>query len=444
MVYSKIFLITIDALRADHTGNKSNQITPALDYIASRSQLFTQAYANGPGTNQSLPSLLTSVRFLNHNGFYLSPKYPTLAEILKDNGYYTIGYSSNPFLSSNFFYDRGFDEFYDFLGEIESPSTFISETKSLTIFQKLFKYLGKTLYKRANSQMKKLLYQIYHRVKGMKIPYVEGETLNKRIKNRLDSLNEEKLFVWIHYMDTHYPYIPPKPFLEDFDNREDAFYYNIRNGNTSLKSVTIEAYQRLYAGEVKYVDHCIGQLYEYFKENNYLDDSLIIITSDHGEAFNEHQVYGHRPYILYNEVLHVPLIINGIGNGVKEQPVQLLDIPPTILDLCKIQIPKHFQGKSIVNQTESNTPRLIFSESANPNLLNLEYDNKNYAISCIFGKWKYITNKITDKEELYDISQDYQETRNLITEKPRLADEFREIIKENYPDKSIRPLKEVI
>ena len=179
MEYNKIFLITIDALRADHIGTKLKQITPILDDIASKSQIFTHAYANGPGTNQSLPSLLTSVRFLNHNGFYLSPKYPTLAEILRENGYYTIGYSSNPFLSSNFNYDRGFDEFYDFLGEIESPSTFISETKSLTIFQKLVKFVGKNLYKKVSSKQKNWLYQIYHRVKGMKTPYVEGEILGE-------------------------------------------------------------------------------------------------------------------------------------------------------------------------------------------------------------------------------------------------------------------------
>ena len=231
MNIKRIFLITIDALRADHVGIiQPNDLTPNIDEIGKKSYSFSNAYSNGPGTNQSLPALLTSVRFLKHDGFYLSEKYPTLAEILGQHGYYTIGFNSNPFLSSKFGYGRGFNEYHDFIEEIKSPSSFVSKVRSHSLRSYVIQLISYLISKLGGMSLRKLILELYYRMTGMKVPYIDAKKMNEHVINSLENIKEEKLFVWIHYMDTHYPYIPPKPFLTNFNTRKEAYYYNIRAG----------------------------------------------------------------------------------------------------------------------------------------------------------------------------------------------------------------------
>ena len=119
----RVFLITIDCLRADHVGCiGGGNLTPNIDRFAKKSTVFTKAFANGPGTNQSFPAILTSTYFLMHGGMRLLPQYTTLAEVLNSHGFKTVSYHSNPFLSSPLGWSRGFDEFYDFVDILKSPS----------------------------------------------------------------------------------------------------------------------------------------------------------------------------------------------------------------------------------------------------------------------------------------------------------------------------------
>ena len=130
-------------------------------------------------------------------------------------------------------------------------------------------------------------------------------------------------------------------------------------------------------------------------------------------------------------MIKIPLIIHGIGYKKIDTTTQLLDIAPTVLDILNIPQLEHFQGKSIKTDKVN---KIIISESAKPDLINLKYDKKQYAISCILDNWKYIINKMTGEEELFNLSNDPHEKNNILEEKPILTNEFKKIIHQIYPE----------
>ena len=138
MSFKHIILITVDCLRADHVGCiGGGSYTPNIDNFAKNALIFTKAFANGPGTNQSFPSILSSTYFLMHGGLRLLPYYETLPEVLSRYGYRTVGFHSNPFLSSKFGWNKGFHEFYDYMDIVKSPSGLVTKWrkgKSLSSF----------------------------------------------------------------------------------------------------------------------------------------------------------------------------------------------------------------------------------------------------------------------------------------------------------------------
>jgi len=429
-----VLLITVDAFRADHVGCiGGGNLTPNIDKIAKESLLFTRAFANGPGTNQSFPALMTSTYFFMNNGFHLSPNYDTLSEIMKKNGYKTAGFHSNPFLSKTFGWNRGFDEFYDFMDLLKAPSAFISRKQGTRIMDKIVRFLAQYLGEKTNDKMKNFLRNVYYQLSGFEIPYLEGETLNKQVFNWIERNSVEKFFLWMHYMDPHHPYIPPTEFCDHFSTRKETFKFNMSVDVENASDEEIDILKDLYKGEVRYTDFCIGGLVEFLKEKELDENSIIIITADHGESLMEHDRFGHKPDILYNEVLHVPLLIHGLDNFlVIDYPVQLLDVPPTILDILGIEKQKTFLGDSLVSLIEKNiTYRPIFSESAKPDLMNLKYDMNKKVISCINDGWKLIINELLDIKELYNIKQDFNEKYNLIINESTPHLELRDAIKKH-------------
>ena len=430
-----IFLITVDALRADHVGCiGGSNLTPNIDRIAKKSLLFTRAFTNGPGTNQSFPALMTSTYFLMNDGFRLSPNFITLAEILRKNGFKTVAFHSNPFLSKTFGWDRGFNAFYDFINELKSPSAFITSKQGAGAMNKLIRFIATQLWGNRNVRRKELLRKVYYKFSGLEIPYMEGKELNKKIFNWIDNNSDAKFFLWMHYMDPHSPYIPPDEFCDGFSNRREAFEFYSSVDFTNISDAEIKKLKGLYKGEVRYTDFCIGEFIEFLEARGLKKNSVIFITSDHGEAFMEHDRFGHKPDILYNEVLHVPLLISGLDIILEiDFPVQLLDIPPTILDVLKIKRPKTFLGDSVISLIKKNKKhRLIFSESAKPDLINLKYDMNKKAISCIKNGWKLIINELLGTKELYNIKYDFNEKINLIINEPNLYLELTETIKKHY------------
>jgi len=418
-----IILITIDCLRADYNSVLSDAIRSFLEEKGY--YMFRLAFANGPGTNQSFPSIFSSTPFLLHGDLRLHSSIKTLAQILRERGYYTVGFHSNPFLSSKLGWGRGFVEFYDFLNKIGGPAAMA--VKARGIKRTTFKLMGKFL-RGSSRRLWTRINKFYYKLKGARLPYIEARELNNYVISWLKRYNQEKpLFLWIHYMDTHTPFAPPYPWLEGFNSREEAILFNYTLDPEKPKDKDVEKLRKLYEGEVKYVATALSELMSFLQDQGLLESALLIATADHGEAFMEHGKLGHVYDALYNEVLHVPLIISGLEeDGVVEKPVQLMDLAPTILEVLRIERPRTFMGLSLypLLHGEESSASPIFSESAMPDLINLRYDTSRFVVSVIYGRWKLIYDLIHSREpkmELYDLQKDFSERINLINDNPDIA-----------------------
>ena len=432
--FKYIFLITVDCMRADHVGYISGRnLTPNIDRLARDSIVFTRAFANGPGTNQSFPAILTSTYFLIHGGLRLNPRCITLAEVLRDNGFKTVAFHSNPFLSRILGWDKGFQEFYDFMDTLKGPSAFITRQQQAGITGKLIRFTASLLGAPRSSKLQSFLKKVYFKLSRLELPYLEGKELNKHVINWIEEHRNEKFFLWMHYMDPHDPYVPPEEYLGDFSGRKEAFDFNLSVDTDNLSEEELSTLKRLYEGEVKYTDACIGEFLDYLDKKGLLEESLIIITGDHGHAFMEHKRFGHAYDILYNEVLHVPLIIYGLSLREKiNSPVQLLDIPPTIVDLLKLKKPRSFMGKSLLDIIKGDQPKIpIFSESAKPDLINLRYKLDKLVVSCIVDMKKLIINQLIGTSELYDLKRDFEERENIIQNDEKTSSELASLIEKH-------------
>ena len=165
----------------------------------------------------------------------------------------------------------------------------------------------------------------------------------------------------------------------------------------------------LYRRSITYVNKNIESLLTTMEDQDLLSDSLIIITSDHGEAFFEHGVLGHPFDALYDENLRVPLIIYSPCKSeatIYSQLVQHRELAPTTLELLGVKSPKIWLG------TRSSFQKAIFAESAYINPLQMTIDRRRYIIAVINERYKLIFNK-EGRVELYDLKLDSKETNNI-------------------------------
>ena len=154
-------------------------------------------------------------------------------------------------------------------------------------------------------------------------------------------------------MDPHRPYVPPIRYSNEFESRKDEFIFDIdmddKYTNYRVNDEELATIKNLYQSEVRYMDECIGDLFDFLEESQLIEDALIIITGDHGEAFMEHNTLTHPYNKMYNENIHVPLLIYGLEKRLIEENVQLLDLAPTILDIIGSKKNDEFLGRSILD-----------------------------------------------------------------------------------------------
>ncbi|MEX0726995.1 MAG: sulfatase-like hydrolase/transferase [Planctomycetaceae bacterium] len=356
-----LLIITLDTTRADHIGcyGYAGAQTPAIDHLAKRGVLFERAMATAPLTLPSHATMFTGLQPPEHglvtNGKGRLPEdLLTLAEILSNEGYRTSAFVAAFVLDSKFGLDQGFETYNDDLS-----GTLRTE-------------------------------DVLHRERP-------GNTVVDAALDWLRANKNERFHCWIHLYDPHLPYTP---HAETFDKQ------------------FVDA---PYDGEIAFVDRQLDRVLEFLKSEKLDDNTLIVVVGDHGEGLDEHLEHGHG-YLLYQSTLQVPLVIAGpqrTRESVRiSQPVSLVDLFPTVLELLGLGVPQSQSGRSLAGiwRGEPIPSRDCFSMTDEPLL-----DNGWAPLrSLTTNDWKYIR---TPQVELYNLQSDPRETTNLAPEQPeRIAE----------------------
>ncbi|WP_167886456.1 MULTISPECIES: sulfatase [unclassified Thermococcus] len=419
----KVLLITIDCFRGDHLhyNGYERKITPTMDKLAKEGSNFFMAFSNGPHTHYSFPSILTSTYPLMFEGPKIGAGRITLAEVMKMLGFKTVGLNSNPFLSEYFGYGKGFDVFNDFLSGEEAKK---KSSIAVNLRKKIPK--GSIIYRFLQFVDK------YMAIKNQKTPYITADELRSRVIDYLERYKDEKLFLWAHFMDAHYPYLPSRETMEELGFKDVNDFKKARLFTKMLNSpekVTPEEAQiliNLYDAQIYTIDQEIKKIFEYLDENGMLDETLIVITADHGEEFGEHGDFTHRvdrdKPTLYNVHIHVPLIFYS-GNWEYDdvdKNVSLIDLAPTIVDLVASQKVKKFMGRSLVPlmSKEESEHRAFYSEHEyqESEIVGNVMKERKKAIAYIEYPYKLIYYEGDNSYQLYNFEEDPEERKNLINE----------------------------
>lgn len=402
-----IILVVVDALRADHLScyGYHKLTSPNIDKFTEDCVLFQSAFSASPSTVGSIPSILTGVYPSFHgtgvdgNVLALSQTIPTLPEVLNENGYTTVGLNTNPYMVSKHGYSRGYTSYFDLL-----PIP-INKKKKLFNKLKLFQFTNP--------------------------PYINSHRVIKQAAKWLRKNRKSKpFFMWVHFMDTHAPYFPRQPYFSQFSN-------NISKENISLfkkqfnqiytklfkdsNLITLEERQLLincYDSEIRYLDQTFRNLLTLLKRYHLFDNTLIILTSDHGEEFWEHGRWGHYTR-MYDVNIHVPLLIKYLpltskGKVVSKQ-VQNIDIFPTVLSILNIKPRDYLSGTSLlplINEGNSAPESVVVSEGGGIQGISVKaYIDRLYSLRT--PKWKYIKNVTQTQKQLYHLEKDPKELNNL-------------------------------
>lgn len=340
---SNILLITTDTLRADHLGSYGypRDTSPNLDALAAEGVRFERPAVQWPKTGPSFASMFTATYpkdndIVRRIGQPLPCRFRMLAEMLSDAGYQTHAVVANAAVSHEFYFDQGFDNYIEAWDH--EPEDGLDPTGAEAVTR--------------------LATGLLQRIEQQDAPF----------------------FLWVHYLDPHFPYTPPGEWADRFQGDEhwgtavagsgpddpgrtipvaDRPTQQMRGiGQDQVLDGRDELafYVARYDAEVAYNDHWIGELLEAARQRDLLADTMTVFTSDHGESLGEHHYYFDHGRFSFQTCLRVPLILHYPGvlePRVDGAPVELVDLAPTILEAAGIELPggAWMQGRSL-------TPRL--------------------------------------------------------------------------------------
>jgi arylsulfatase A-like enzyme len=343
-----IVLITVDSLRRDRLlqfGSKRN-VAPRINELAKSGISFSNAYTTGPGTSPSFRGILTGTYPLSYDGLgKLQKQRPMLSEEFQKNGFNTGGFQSNPFLTRHFNFDRGFDTFEDYQSSLMGPITSIfPRGKIHPKLSALDEYFD------VSTKLKK----IFKLFNDQSRPYTNATQIVDDFNIWLDN-TENPFFGWVHLMDVHHPCYPPIEYRKQFDvsgitSSEMANIYEKMISNPSKLSDDEKAILiKLYDAAIRYVDDEIDRIIDILRSKNIFQETIVIITSDHGELHGEECHWG-KPVVMRDELINVPLIINNSQINTEwfsNRLISLIDLPILIHDMLGIPINDKYEGQNV-------------------------------------------------------------------------------------------------
>ncbi len=374
-VRPNVLLVTLDSVRADRVGTAGGRArTPSLDRLATEGTRFANAYAQLPQTTPSHAALFTGqypssngVRIAHHDA--LADGAVTLAGSLARAGYRTAGFYSWAGPPNGF--DQGFQT-YRLVGELDAADGRADATTDAALAW-------------------------------------------------LDAASGDRaapFFLWVHYRDPHYPYEPPAPY--------DALYAPKCDGcvDGSLRTLNrlhegwrpspaeLDRILAAYDGEITFTDSQVGRLLGRLDALGLAENTVVVVTADHGEAFGEHGEWFHG-LTAYQPTVHVPLIARWPGvlpaGALVDPAAQVIDIMPTILDLAGVESPPSVEGRTL-------RPRSGLSP-AGDRVAITETSDWHY-VAVTDGQWKLIRDNASGGDALYHLATDAGETRNRLTTDP--------------------------
>lgn len=410
-----IIWISIDSIRLDRTslGGHHRNTTPRLSEIADMKGVdcFSNCIAHGFSTRTSTASMFTARQPGNHGvstlgNTRLDSSIPTIAELLSNNGYHTSAVSTNAHISNGTGLDRGFGD-----------STWISPQNLRDIGLKTLVKFGLNIRRHSIG--------LDFEPAAHSSEYMVNDLLKEKIRKLVDC---EPFFLFAHYNGPHTPYYPPLPwiseFLDEFDvTKKEAKYltkqahYFKQPDKESDFSIKIGAWDEkkqsvlraLYDAEVKYTDYMVGKMFDYISEVE-MGDTIIIITSDHGELLGEKNVFIHGRYPL-EALINVPLLISGIKDLPKDDTlIQHADVTYILSKLTGVSFPQ-CDGIDLRDQRREHAVTQAF----NPSIISVRSDDYKYVDGVDEELlYKLPNEKVDVKESNMDVFTELQNVGNEI------------------------------
>ena len=413
-----VVLIVLDTARADRFSYLGSQraTTPYIDTVASAAAVYEKAYATTFWTLPTHASIFTglypSQAGATSETLHLPDSNVTITEMLRQSGYATAAFSCNVWVSKERGFAKGFDEFAE-------------------------------MWRQANQT-----------VKAGGPDMTELITTDKITSWLTTTGKKEPFFLFVNLNSAHLPYEPPKPFLDrflrhDYDKRNIARISRIHGiwahltGKIKLTKNDLDIMNALYDAEIAVADYCVEQIIETLKKLDALDNTLVIITSDHGENLGEHGMIDHL-FSMYDTIIHIPLIIRyparfpaGMRN---DDLISQIDIAPTILDVCNIQNRSNLllPDRMSLASKDREIRKYVFAENDRP-ISGIELVKRmdpHFDVSGIDCRMRMLRTRrdkmiwsIGVNEELYNMDSDPDELVNIADNDPARSNKLQNILK---------------
>ena len=439
-----ILLISIDSLRADHLSvyGYRKETSLHLSELAFDGMVYENAITAANWTGASIASILTGLYPTCHGysnkRYYLDDGQESIASILQQNGFTTACFSNNMYISSRSGLDAGFDHFF-YRGVREQKSDTSAEpSRKSRLLQKAKDRIGMPQKNLIKNLVDVFFYEkSLHRDDGA---YATEVAMTRWLQ---EQDRHKPFFAYVHYQEPHSVYFPPYPYRRRFfslgwleEGRYLEFdHINYFAGKTHFTESQVNHYMELYDGEIAYLDWRLGRLFQFLKKEGMYDDTVIIVTADHGEMFGEGGFFWHA-FCLYEPLIRVPLIIRypeWFSRDTRSlEIVQTNDLTPTLLDGLGIdwRYKNDRQGQSFLNGSER---RAALTETFNPELMIDRWLQRNKGLTKDdfrqylrdLAAFRTADDKFVlssdGAHEFYDLIADPGESENLYTDKNERA-----------------------
>jgi arylsulfatase A-like enzyme len=372
-----VLLIGIDTLRADHAtlssgGGTGRELTPHLAALASRGTRFEAAVSQAPWTMPAFASILTG-RYPHEHGAIslagsLRPEEVTLAEVLREAGWATRAVVSHEYVDRWHGFAQGFERFDQ------------------------------------------------RNVKGHEA--ITSSDVTDAAIAELSAAGSRPLFLFVHYFDPHYEYRDHDgiAFADGYRGwlRDQLHFDNLVKNRQLVGPAELDFVKALYAEEVAFTDREVGRLLGALRAQGLEEDTLVAVVADHGEEFLDHGNFGHTT-TLYEELVHVPLVLAGPGVAVGErfrEPVETRALFGTLLDLCGVDYAPRSRERSLLRSPDGGAAAMAFSTVWLPDA-KPEWGKRFELASLRAGPLKLIRDLTRDERMLFDLARDPREQRDL-------------------------------